>query len=146
MTVAAQKDLFTKRYRRVRELDPLESHIHKSLVQLLRLTCRPGVEFYHCANGELRDPKTAAKLKAMGVKPGVADLQFIWGELMSVVGVSTPMIVSRVLFLELKARGRKQTEEQIAFEASVTAKGCTYELADNIDDAICILKRYRVLR
>ena len=29
---------------------------------------------YHCPSGELRNPRTAAKLKAMGVKPHIPDL------------------------------------------------------------------------
>jgi hypothetical protein len=145
MSLPAQKDLFSKRYRTVPRLDPYEYQLQISLVDRLRWQCREGVEFYHCANGELRDARTGAKLKAMGLKPGVADLEFVWGELVSVVAEPRPMIFPRVLYLELKARGGKQTEAQKQFETSVTAKGCFYELADNIDEAVCILQKHRIL-
>ena len=39
---------------------------------------RPDVIMRHVPNGEHRDPRTAAKLKAMGVLPGSADLEFHW--------------------------------------------------------------------
>lgn len=146
MNVPAQKNLFTKRYSKVPRLDPLEYRMQISLVQLLRLTCRDDVEFYHCANGELRDIRTAAKLKAMGVRPGVADLFFTWAELVSVVGEPSLQKVSRNLYLELKRRGGNLSPAQVQFRDSVTAKGSYYEVADSIDEAVEILKRYGVLK
>jgi hypothetical protein len=98
--------------------------------------------YFHCPNGELRDKATAAKLKAMGVRPGVADLIFIWGEL---VAVPNLMILPRVLFLELKRRGEKQSPTQKLFEAECKRVGCDYAVADNIDDAVSILQHFHIL-
>jgi hypothetical protein len=147
MNAPAQKDWITGRYRKVRRLEPLESEIQIGLVNLLNHVLRDGrIEFYHTPNGELRDIRTAAKLKAMGVRPGVADLFFLWGEPMSVVGEPHVQTVSRILYLELKRRGEYLSPAQEQFRDSVTAKGSWYEVADSIDEAVEILKRYGVLK
>lgn len=135
----AQRDLFG---RKIRNIGPSEFEIQKSLVARLRLQCRKGVLYFHCPNGEERDDRVAAKLKAMGVLPGVADLIFIWGELVSCPNL---LIVPQILFLELKRRGARQTTDQILFDQTSKAAGCFYELADSIDDAVAILQRYAIL-
>lgn len=147
MNAPAQKDLFTKRHSKVPRLDPLEYKMQIWLVDLLNRVLRDGrVAFWHTPNGEWRDIKTAAKLKAMGVLPGVADLHFTWGEMVSVVGEPGVQIFSRDLYVELKRRGLKLSPEQEQFRDSVTAKGSYYEVADSIDEAVEILKRYGVLK
>jgi hypothetical protein len=130
-----QKDLFTKRFRKVPAPDPSELQIHISLVERLRLQCRKDVLFFHCPNGELRDKAAAAKLKAMGVLPGVSDLQFIWTQGGQV----------KVLFLELKAKGRKLRDEQVVFGFASLHVGCAFEVADTIDDAVKILQKYHII-
>ena len=45
---------------------------------MLRWCVRPDVIFRHYPAGEHRDPRTAAKLKAMGVLAGSADLEFFY--------------------------------------------------------------------
>jgi hypothetical protein len=147
MSLPAQKDLFTKRYRTVSRRDPLEYKMQIALNDLLKLLLRDGrVDWWHTPNGELRDVRTAAKLKAMGVRPGVADFFFIWGEPESLVGDPHVRISTRNLFLELKRRGAELSEEQEQFRDSVTAKGAYYEVADSIDEAVAILKKYGVLK
>jgi hypothetical protein len=136
MTALQQKDLFSKRWRKVRPPDPSELQIHISLVAQLKHRCRAGVIFFHVPNGEQRDKRTAAKLKAMGVLPGVADLIFLWAR----------GLVPCVLFLELKARGRGLTDEQKWFRDNVVTLRCYFECADNIDDALKILAKYGLLR
>jgi hypothetical protein len=105
-----------------------------ALVQRLRLQCRPGILYWHTPNGELRDRRLGAKLKAMGVLPGVADLQFQFPG------------AAPNLFLELKARGRGLTDNQKAFRDCVQANGHIYEWTDSLDDAVRILRKYRVFR
>jgi hypothetical protein len=147
MNAPAQKDLFTKRYRKVPRRDPLEYRMQVDLNELLKLVLRDGrVDWWHTPNGGPRDIVTASKLKAMGVRPGVADFFFTWGELMSVVGEPQVQTVSRNLFLELKRRGEDLSPAQEQFRDSVTAKGSWYEVADSIDEAVEILKRYGVLK
>jgi hypothetical protein len=127
-----QKDLFTRRYRKVPEIEPSELQLQISLVEWCRWKLRPNVLVWHTPNGEVRDKRTAAKLKAMGVLPGVADLVFMWGNI--VVG-------PKLLFLELKAPGRscKLSPEQQAFSVMVREMGATYRVTDNIDEAIRII-------
>jgi hypothetical protein len=129
-----QLRLFKQRGRAPRRaLDPSELQIQISVVARLRLQCRPGIVWYHCPNGELRPDKQGAKLKAMGVRRGVSDLQFIFPD-------GRPN-----LFLELKARGRPLNDDQKIFRDDVRAAGHTFEMADTIDEAIRILRQHRVL-
>lgn len=136
MTAASQqKDLFTRRWRKVQRLDPSELQIQISLIENLKIRCRPGVTYFHVANGEERDPRVAAKLKAMGVLPGVADLVFVWFD----DGL-------KLLFLELKRRRAKLGPEQVAFADRMRAAGAIYDTADNIDAALDILRRHGILK
>jgi hypothetical protein len=140
MTVPGQLHLFKKDRRRKpkveRAPDPAEYQIQIALVQFLKLKARPEVEYFHVANGELRDKRHAAKLKAMGVRPGVSDLVFFMHD------------ASRfpVLFLELKARGRGLTDEQRHFRDRVVALGYVYEWTDSFDEAVRILRKYHVFK
>ncbi len=135
-----QKDLLTNRWRQVRAPDPKESQIQISLIAQLRFRCRPDVLFFHVPNGELRDKRAAAKLKAMGTLPGVADLVFVWND---PAPIQQPCL--RTLFLELKARGGKTSPEQRAFADRAFDVGADYHVADNIDLAIDILKAHNLL-
>ena len=74
-----QKDLLTRRWRKV-VVPQKEVTLHIQLVAMLRWCLRPDVIMRHVPNGEHRDPRTAAKLKAMGVLAGSADLEFHWAE------------------------------------------------------------------
>jgi hypothetical protein len=58
-----------------------EQELQKSIVQYLTWACPPppeGPEWCHVPNGGVRTKAEAAILKAMGVKPGWPDLQFVW--------------------------------------------------------------------
>lgn len=112
---------------------PTELQMHISIATRLRFQCKPGIVWWHCPNGELREDSHGAKLKAMGVRPGVSDLEFAFRH-------PTPN-----LYLELKARGRGLTPEQELFRDQVRAIGHKYEWTDSLDDAIRILRSYNVL-
>jgi hypothetical protein len=133
MNLPAQKDLLTGRYRQVAPADPLERQIHISLVARLQLQCRKGIVFWHTPNGEVRDPRDAAKLKAMGVMAGVADLVFVFPN------------AAPLLFLELKRAKEKPSIYQNTFAMLMRRSGHHYELANGIDQAVEILQRYNVL-
>ena len=130
-----QLALFKQRGRKRPEprFDPSELQIQISLVSRLRLMCKPGIVWFHVPNGEERDKRVAAKLKAMGVLPGVSDLTFMFAN-------TRPN-----LFLELKARGKKLTDTQEQFRDRVRALGHIYEWTDSIDDAVRILIKHNVL-
>jgi hypothetical protein len=130
-----QIELFKQRGRKrpAPRFDPSELQIQISLVTRLRLMCKPGIVWWHCPNGEERDKRVAAKLKAMGVLPGVSDLTFVFAK-------PRPN-----LFLELKARGKGLTDAQEIFRDRVRANGHIYEWTDSIDDAVRILIKHNVL-
>jgi hypothetical protein len=113
--------------------EPSELQIQQAIVSRLRWQCTPGVVWWHCPNGEERDKRIAAKLKSMGVRPGVSDLQF------------TFPVPAPNLFLELKARGRGLTDDQKKFRDQVRSQGHLYEWTDSVDDAIRILRQHHVL-
>ena len=121
-----QRDLFTRRWRQVVRPVAKEIELHIQLVSMLRWCIRPNVIWRHVPNGEHRDKRTAAKLKAMGVLPGSADLEFFWREPAGFC----------VLFLELKVAGRKQSVEQMAFGLAMMTLGADYLVASSIDEAI----------
>jgi hypothetical protein len=133
--------MFTKRWRQVPAWKPSELQIQISLVAQLRLICRRDVVYFHVPNGELRDKRTAAKLKAMGELPGVADLVFVWNDHNS---IQQPCV--RLLYLELKARKRTMTPEQVVFCDRVIDAGADYHCVDNIDDALEILRAHGLLQ
>ena len=134
-----QRDLFTKRWSAVRGRDPLEEQIQAALVAHLHLRCRPGVIWFHVPNGGYRYKTTGAWLKAMGVRAGVADLIFIWSDAIDM------RKITRVLCLELKARGKKQRPEQQQFQTECGVVGAIYEVADSIDTALAIVKQYGII-
>lgn len=136
MMPAQQKDMFSKRWRQVKAPQPSELQLQISLVAQLRLICRRDVVFFHCPNGELRDKRTAAKLKAMGTLPGVADLVFVWCD----------GGVLKNLYLELKAPKRTMSPEQMVFCDRVIDAGADYQTADNIDAALQILRWHGLLK
>jgi hypothetical protein len=143
--VLKQRDLFTSRWRKVLERDPLEDEIQQTLIKHLQLRCRPDVIYFHVPNGGYRHKYTGALLKALGVIPGVPDLMFVWPQLVSVAGLPHVQIMPRVLGLELKTRTGKLTAAQIAFAARMRRAGAIYETANTIDDALAILKQYGIL-
>jgi hypothetical protein len=101
---------------------------------------RPDVIWFHVPSGELRDIRTAQKLKAMGTLPGLPDLMFNWVELVN--GVK----MRRVLHLELKRRGGRQNEAQAAFQLAAMLLGDQYFVCESIDQAIGILGEAGLIR
>ena len=134
-----QRDLFTKRFRKVKKKGrTLESHtVHIPLVLLLRWTVRDGVIWRHVPNGEERELRVAAKLKAMGVLPGSADLDFFWRDESDRL---------RILFLELKLPRGVPSDAQRAFGERAQAIGAEYLVATSVDQALAILRERGLLR
>ena len=147
MMIPGQYDMFKRDRRRRpkadRAPDPKEFQLQISLIDLLRLQARPEIEYFHVPNGELREKRHAAKLKAMGVLPGVDDLQFTFPPLRPGDPESR---VSPTLYLELKARKGRLTSDQEIFRDLVQLQGHNYEWTDSFDDAVRILKKYNVLK
>jgi hypothetical protein len=106
-----------------------EYQLQIQIVDLLRLAVLPGWEWAHIPNGELRDKRTAARLQAMGVKPGWPDLIFL-----------SPM--GAFHGLELKRRGKTLSDEQKAFHARARARGWPIQTADTFDGALAVLRAW----
>jgi hypothetical protein len=56
---------------------PKEISLHMAVAALLRKHARPEWQWTHIANGEARDPRTAGKLKQMGMNPGWPDFVLV---------------------------------------------------------------------
>ena len=128
-----------------------ESTVQKACIKWCEYTLKPGVIYWATSNERKAKPQHMAALKAMGMKPGIADLTFIYndGQL-------------RNLYIELKRpatykmgkRGNMiidqtagvQSESQRLFQAVVEAIGADYHLIDNLDDFIALMKRYNLVR
>lgn len=103
-----------------------EASLQIVVCEHLRLRGREGLLYFHPCNEGKRTAAHGMRLLRMGMLPGIADLVVI--------------IPARpILFLELKARGGKQSPEQIAFMHRCLQCGHAYGLADNIDDALKVL-------
>ena len=108
-----------------------ESEIHERVIEHLRTYAKPGVWFWHTANGGKRSVQWAAKLKRMGVLPGVPDILLYY---------------RREFFgLELKAANGRPTEAQLAFLAGITKQGAHGCVCYSIDSAIAVLKTWGIL-
>jgi hypothetical protein len=141
-----QPDLFKRWHRRARQKEVVDLHI--PLVSALRLLVKPTVLWWHVPNGEPRDKRTAAKLKAMGILPGVSDLEFHWLEPGSNIGnrQPPPPATRRVLHLELKVEDRKPSDSQQAFALAMRCLGDDYYVAHSVDEALRILKKHGLIR
>jgi len=93
------------------------------------------IPYFAIPNGGQRNIIVATKLKAEGVKKGVADL-FI------MVGNSKHY----GLFIEVKVGKNKQQDSQIEFESLATKQGYAYNLVYSLDELINILDIYLKIR
>lgn len=110
-----------------------EESIQVEIVARLKLSGYEN-QFFHVPNGEKRSPATGAKLKRMGVSPGVSDL---------FLGPARPGRPPAVL--ELKRPGEKPTAEQYAWLKRFEAWGFLVGWADTIDKAIAQLTEWGYL-
>ncbi len=109
-----------------------EATLQRAIVELLRKAAHGDVLWFHVPNGEHRNAVTGARLKSLGVRPGVADLAFV-------------LPGGRAAFLELKRDNGRQSQSQRIFESDCERSGAYYEVARNIDEAIGILRAWRVI-
>lgn len=88
-----------------------ESQIHRAIVQYLDTCVLPGELIYtHIPHGEKRDPRTAGRLKLMGVRAGWPDLVLI-------------LKSGAVAFCEIKGRGGSLSPAQVGFRQFLAAIG-----------------------
>lgn len=109
-----------------------EERLQKSCVNWFRLQY-PGLSLllFHPANGERRDAITGAKLKAMGVVPGVADLILL-----------EPRHGYGALCIELKTAKGKLSPNQNDWGDAVTCAGNKYVVVRSLDEFMKVVKQY----
>lgn len=110
-----------------------ETNIHITIAALLDVYAHPNLIWFHPANGEKRNIITAARLKRMGVKPGVADFCFTLPD-------------GRSAFMEVKTPKGRMSPSQLAFRARCHIIDVPYVLVTNPDDAMTILAEWGALR
>ena len=140
MNAPDQKDIFTKRHRRVKAPEPSELQLHISLVAYFQRMKFPDSVGEHSPNGEMRDKRTGAKLKAMGTLPGAADYTITRRAAWSLD------CLPEVFKIEFKHRGGKQSEAQKAYQKAIVACGAIYVVIDDIDEGIKFLEKHRLVR
>jgi VRR-NUC domain len=121
------------RLRRAPTLRPKEIGLHIAVAAILRTQCEADWIWFHVPNGEVRDKRLAAKLKAMGVKPGIPDLVLLSS-------------YNSVRFLELKRKGESLSEEQEEFRILCIRLGHPHAIARSVEDAVAILESWGCLR
>jgi hypothetical protein len=128
-----QLSLFTRR--KARKMPAAkEFDVHCVIADTLRLGLAPGWMWFHCPNGELRSKATAGRLKRMGVKPGVADFLL----------VGPPFATLHAL--ELKRRGERPQDVQLAFLEAVTLTGGRSAWVDSFDGAMAVLRDWGAVK
>lgn len=80
-------------------------------------------------NGGQRNVVVASKLKAEGVRAGVADLILMCG-------------FGNIVFIEMKTEKGKQQESQIAFERMCNKNGYVYKIVRNFEEFEKLIKLY----
>ena len=86
---------------------------------------------FHVPNGGLRDIRTAAKLKAEGVKPGVPDIV-----------LPAARGGAHGLYVEMKSREGKPTKEQLDFHDALRSEGYYVAICHSTDEAIQTILTY----
>ena len=114
---------------------PKEYKLQIAIMENFRWRKAPGWKGWHTANGERRDKSTAAKLKAMGVEPGVPDLVFIEPR------------AGRAHFLEVKRKGERilAGSDQDAFREHAELWGWPWAWTDDLEEALRILEGWGAL-
>jgi hypothetical protein len=109
-----------------------EAQLQKRIVQWLRMTAMPGVLFFSVPNEGRRSVVLGTHFKAMGLRPGVADLVII--------------VKGRASFLELKHGSNIITSEQSSFGHEAIFASCNYEVAYTLDEALAHLRAWGAIR
>jgi len=119
---------------RTAQLKPRESALHFQVAKLLRAHALPTWQWTHWPGGEeIRDARTAAKLKQMGTKAGWPDF------------ILVPPI-GQLHCLELKRTGEDLTVEQGAFRDWCVGHGVPHAVARSIDEALAVFSGWGCLR
>jgi len=102
---------------------PFSEHaLQAAVCQYMDVALRPGLYYLAIPNGGLRKIQVARKLKAEGVRAGVADLQILMEE-------------GRSAWIELKIKGGSLSPVQKDFRDVCRALGHHWTMAKTVDEA-----------
>lgn len=107
-----------------------ETELHRSIAQMLDLL---GWLWCHCPNGGKRHLREAAKLKAMGVKPGVPDILIF--ESWEYGGRSGHGVA-----IELKGAKGRTTDAQEAWLGSLHNRGWLIAVCNSTEQVVEMLQ------
>ena len=108
-----------------------EEQLQRAVADYLSLMApMHGFFWCHVPNGGSRTKIEGAAFKAMGVKPGVADILIIKA--------------GRAYWIELKAPKGRQSESQRAFEVAMMLQKCPYVIANSLDAVIGTVKGWGI--
>jgi hypothetical protein len=120
---------------RKRSVVPSEHTVQVRLLTVLAYAARPEIFVFAIPNAGRRGFQTAAKMKAEGMKAGVADLCFLF-----------PIEEGAVAFLELKTIGGSLSIAQMGFRAICRRLGIRWETAKTLDEALGVMRAWNVLK
>lgn len=106
-----------------------EQALHIAVEQFLRLAWPADLPYSHFPSGEQRDIRVAAKLKAMGLKPGWPDFIFLLPN-------------GQAGFIELKAAYGRMSDGQDEFRDRVLALRCGHAICRSVEEVEATLKRW----
>ena len=95
----------------------LESDIQAQIVEYLKYK---NIMFFSVPNEGVNSIKRMMKLKKMGLRSGVSDLVIL--------------MKNKIVFLEVKQKGEKQTNNQVLFEKDVIDLGFEYHVVYDVED------------
>ncbi len=125
----------TMSYAEYRRLLQAEHSLQVLVIRHLSYGVNDGINYFAIPNAARRTWATAAWMKAEGLQPGVADLCFMFPQ-------------GKCAWLELKTDSKKskQSDDQVNFERICKRLGHPYAVARNIDEALAILRKWKVLK
>ena len=112
---------------------PKEILLHMQVAKVLREHALPDWQWTHVGHGEVRDIRTAVKLKRMGQQKGWPDF------------VLVPP-TGQMHCLELKREGETLTDEQEAFQTWCIANAVPHAVAFTQSQALAVLDEWQCLR
>jgi hypothetical protein len=116
----------------MRRVADSEDAIQRAVFEHLAIRGARGVFAFHPANGGYRRPVEAARLKGLGVRPGVPDvIAFHRGQ---------------VYAIELKTEGGRATDTQRQAIEDIRAAGGHAQVCHGLDQALAILEGWGLLR
>ena len=114
------------------QAEPSEEQMQAAVIAWADAQTHPALKWlFHVPNGGHRDPATAGRMKAAGVRRGVPDLLLPW---------STGMDVG--LAIEMKRKPNKPTPEQLAWLEYLFNEGWATHICYSAEEAIAVLEAY----